>query len=88
VAAADGTISGGYVQTYAVSESGDLTGPCRQHRPLVRNDSGHDTTEPLRLIAIQELVKIRDVLVTRGNLAHREAQHELRSASPGASRQD
>jgi hypothetical protein len=37
----DGTLSGGYVQTYAVSESGDLTGPWRQHRPLVRDDSGH-----------------------------------------------
>ncbi|WP_280874663.1 glycoside hydrolase family 43 protein [Streptomyces pseudovenezuelae] len=41
VAAEDGTISGGYVQTYAVSESGDLTGPWRQRRPLVRQDSGH-----------------------------------------------
>jgi hypothetical protein len=29
------------VQTYAVSESGDLAGPWRQHRPLVRDDSGH-----------------------------------------------
>ncbi|MBK3568145.1 family 43 glycosylhydrolase, partial [Streptomyces sp. MBT62] len=37
----DGTLSGGYVQTYAVSESGALTGPWRQHRPLVREDSGH-----------------------------------------------
>jgi hypothetical protein len=37
----DGTIGGGYVQTYAVSPSGDLTGPWRQQRPLVRDDSGH-----------------------------------------------
>ncbi|MFI7402291.1 glycoside hydrolase family 43 protein [Streptomyces sp. NPDC049541] len=37
----DGTVSGGYVQTYAVSESGEITGPWRQHRPLVRDDSGH-----------------------------------------------
>ncbi|MBO4254589.1 glycoside hydrolase family 43 protein [Streptomyces griseorubiginosus] len=37
----DGNISGGYVQTYAVSRSGDLTGPWEQHRPLVRDDSGH-----------------------------------------------
>ncbi|MET9908999.1 glycoside hydrolase family 43 protein [Streptomyces sp. NPDC006476] len=37
----DGNISGGYVQTYAVSKSGDLTGPWEQHRPLVRDDSGH-----------------------------------------------
>ncbi|MDQ1050161.1 beta-xylosidase [Streptomyces sp. V4I2] len=37
----DGTVSGGYVQTYAVSKSGDLTGPWQQQRPLVRDDSGH-----------------------------------------------
>ncbi|MGW1025206.1 glycoside hydrolase family 43 protein [Streptomyces sp. NPDC002577] len=37
----DGTIGGGYVQTYAVSTSGDIAGPWHQHRPLVRNDSGH-----------------------------------------------
>jgi beta-xylosidase len=37
----DGTIGGGYVQTYAVSKSGDITGPWQQHRPLVRDDSGH-----------------------------------------------
>jgi len=37
----DGTVSGGYVQTYAVSESGEITGPWRQQRPLVRDDSGH-----------------------------------------------
>ncbi|MBZ9638821.1 glycoside hydrolase family 43 protein [Streptomyces sp. PSKA30] len=37
----DGTIGGGYVQTYAVSKSGNLAGPWQQHRPLVRNDSGH-----------------------------------------------
>jgi beta-xylosidase len=37
----DGTIGGGYVQTCAVSQSGEITGPWRQHRPLVRNDSGH-----------------------------------------------
>ncbi|MFI6657605.1 glycoside hydrolase family 43 protein [Streptomyces sp. NPDC050523] len=41
VAGQDGTISGGYVQTYAVSESGELAGPWRQQRPLVREDSGH-----------------------------------------------
>ncbi|MGW2637111.1 glycoside hydrolase family 43 protein [Streptomyces sp. NPDC001348] len=41
VAGQDGTVGGGYVQTYAVSESGDLTGPWRQRRPLVRDDSGH-----------------------------------------------
>jgi hypothetical protein len=29
------------VQTYAVSNSGDLKGPWRQRRPLVRDDSGH-----------------------------------------------
>ncbi|MFI6851177.1 glycoside hydrolase family 43 protein [Streptomyces sp. NPDC050416] len=40
-AGADGTVSGGYVQTYAVSRSGDLQGPWRQHWPLVRDDSGH-----------------------------------------------
>ncbi|MEW2401865.1 glycoside hydrolase family 43 protein [Streptomyces sp. NPDC046862] len=37
----DGTLGGGYVQTYAVSTSGDIKGPWRQQRPLVRNDSGH-----------------------------------------------
>jgi hypothetical protein len=37
----DGTVSGGYVQTYAVSKSGDLQGPWEQQRPLVREDSGH-----------------------------------------------
>ena len=41
VAGEDGTISGGYVQTWAVSRSGDITGPWRQQRPLVRDDSGH-----------------------------------------------
>jgi hypothetical protein len=41
VAAQDGAISGGYVQTYAVSKSGDVQGPWEQHRPLVRDDSGH-----------------------------------------------
>ncbi|MFE7168302.1 glycoside hydrolase family 43 protein [Streptomyces sp. NPDC057616] len=41
VAGADGTIGGGYVQTYAVSTSGDLQGPWEQRRPLVREDSGH-----------------------------------------------
>lgn len=41
VADQDGTISGGYVQTYAVSKSGDITGPWEQRRPLVRDDSGH-----------------------------------------------
>lgn len=37
----DGSISGGYVQTYATSRSGSITGPWQQHRPLVREDSGH-----------------------------------------------
>ncbi|MDC0767233.1 glycoside hydrolase family 43 protein [Streptomyces sp. HD] len=37
----DGTISGGHVQTYAVSRSGHLEGPWEQRRPLVRDDSGH-----------------------------------------------
>ncbi|MFE0252794.1 glycoside hydrolase family 43 protein [Streptomyces sp. NPDC059010] len=37
----DGTVGGGYVQTYAVSRSGDLEGPWEQRRPLVRDDSGH-----------------------------------------------
>ncbi|MFC4501532.1 MULTISPECIES: glycoside hydrolase family 43 protein [Streptomyces] len=37
----DGTISGGYVQTCAVSGSGTVTGPWEQRRPLVRDDSGH-----------------------------------------------
>jgi beta-xylosidase len=41
VAGDDGTIGGGYVQTYAVSKSGDIKGPWSQRRPLVRNDSGH-----------------------------------------------
>ncbi len=37
----DGTVGGRYVQTYAVSKSGDVKGPWSQRRPLVRNDSGH-----------------------------------------------
>ncbi|WP_328766557.1 glycoside hydrolase family 43 protein [Streptomyces sp. NBC_00286] len=37
----DGTVGGLYVQTYAVSKSGDIKGPWSQRRPLVRNDSGH-----------------------------------------------
>ena len=37
----DGTISGGYVQTHAVSTSGTITGPWQQRPPLVRDDSGH-----------------------------------------------
>ncbi|MET7571485.1 glycoside hydrolase family 43 protein [Streptomyces sp. NPDC005492] len=37
----EGTMGGGYVQTYAVSESGEITGPWRQLPPLVREDSGH-----------------------------------------------
>ncbi|WAU86434.1 glycoside hydrolase family 43 protein [Streptomyces sp. Qhu-G9] len=41
VAGEDGTVSGGYVQTFAVSQSGDIAGPWQQHRPLVRDDSGH-----------------------------------------------
>ncbi|MEU9448724.1 glycoside hydrolase family 43 protein [Streptomyces sp. NPDC048277] len=39
--APDGTVTGGYVQTYAVSKSGTVTGPWEQRRPLVREDSGH-----------------------------------------------
>lgn len=34
-------VEGRYVQTYAVSRSGTLAGPWLQHRPLVRQDSGH-----------------------------------------------
>lgn len=34
-------VEGRYVQTYAVSPSGALAGPWIQHRPLVRQDSGH-----------------------------------------------
>ncbi|NGO45870.1 glycoside hydrolase family 43 protein [Streptomyces ureilyticus] len=41
VANPDGTIGGLYVQTYAVSKSGDIKGPWSQRRTLVRNDSGH-----------------------------------------------
>ncbi|GAA4988209.1 glycoside hydrolase family 43 protein [Actinopolymorpha pittospori] len=41
VAEDSGTISGNYVQTYAVSRSGTLEGPWEQQRPLVRDDSGH-----------------------------------------------
>ncbi|MER8004445.1 glycoside hydrolase family 43 protein [Streptomyces sp. NPDC094149] len=37
----DGGLGGGYVQTYAVSNSGELRGPWEQRRPLVRDDSGH-----------------------------------------------
>lgn len=37
----DGSVGGGYVQTYAVSASGDLAGPWEQRRPLLREDSGH-----------------------------------------------
>ena len=37
----DGNVTGGYVQTYAVSRSGAITGPWEQRRPLVRDDSGH-----------------------------------------------
>ncbi len=37
----DGTISGTYVETCAVSPSGRLQGPWRQRRPLLRQDSGH-----------------------------------------------
>ncbi|GAB3406096.1 glycoside hydrolase family 43 protein [Flindersiella endophytica] len=36
-----GTIGGDYVQTFAVSRSGRLRGPWEQHRPVVRDDSGH-----------------------------------------------
>ncbi|MFJ5303416.1 glycoside hydrolase family 43 protein [Streptomyces sp. NPDC088350] len=41
VVGADGTLTGGYVQTYAVSKSGAIEGPWEQRRPLVREDSGH-----------------------------------------------
>ncbi|WP_413254649.1 hypothetical protein [Streptomyces europaeiscabiei] len=41
VAGKDGTISGGYVQTYATSKSGGIEGPWQQHRPPVREDRGH-----------------------------------------------
>ncbi|GAA2753628.1 glycosyl hydrolase family 43 [Amnibacterium kyonggiense] len=37
----DGTVSGGYVQTWAISPSGELAGPWEQRDPLVREDSGH-----------------------------------------------
>lgn len=37
----DGTVSGDYVETFAVSRSGRLQGPWEQHRPLIRRDSGH-----------------------------------------------
>ena len=41
VAGQDGTVSGSYVHTYAVAKTGDIKGPWEQHRPLVRDDSGH-----------------------------------------------
>ncbi|WP_210593150.1 glycoside hydrolase family 43 protein [Streptomyces sp. GESEQ-35] len=41
VAGQEGSISGGYVQTCAVSKSGTIEGPWQQCGPLVRNDSGH-----------------------------------------------
>jgi hypothetical protein len=37
----DGTVSGKYVQTYAVSRTGKLQGPWSQRKPLLRQDSGH-----------------------------------------------
>ena len=37
----DGTVSGTYVETQAVSHSGRLTGPWIQRKPLLRRDSGH-----------------------------------------------
>ena len=37
----NGTVSGHYVQTYAVSPSGKLKGPWVQQRPLLRHDTGH-----------------------------------------------
>lgn len=37
----NGTVSGHYVQTYAVSPSGKLKGPWVQRQPLLRHDSGH-----------------------------------------------
>jgi hypothetical protein len=40
-ASTDGTLSGDYVQTYAIADSGRLEGPWRQGEPLVRQDSGH-----------------------------------------------
>lgn len=35
------TVGGDYVETYAISRSGDIAGPWDQQRPLVRRDSGH-----------------------------------------------
>jgi hypothetical protein len=37
----NGTVTGHYVVTYAVSASGKLHGPWNQRRPLLRNDTGH-----------------------------------------------
>lgn len=36
-----GQVTGDYVQTWAISRSGDLAGPWTQGEPLVRGDSGH-----------------------------------------------
>lgn len=36
-----GRVDGGYVQTWAISRSGSLSGPWTQGEPLVRDDSGH-----------------------------------------------
>ncbi|HZU93016.1 MAG TPA: glycoside hydrolase family 43 protein [Microbacterium sp.] len=36
-----GTVDGHYVQTYAVSHSGNFSGPWAQREPLLRQDSGH-----------------------------------------------
>ncbi|GAB3996993.1 hypothetical protein GCM10029992_18640 [Glycomyces albus] len=36
-----GQVVGDYVQTWAISRSGDLEGPWTQGEPLVRGDSGH-----------------------------------------------
>ncbi|ELS50407.1 putative Glycoside hydrolase family 43 [Streptomyces viridochromogenes Tue57] len=78
VAGPDGTVGGGYVQTYAVSESGTLAGPWRQHRPLVRDDSGHGMlfhTFDGRLMMIVH----RPFEDARGKLYEMEFQgHELR----------
>jgi hypothetical protein len=37
----NGTVTGHYVVTYAVSPSGKLHGPWNQRRPLLRHDTGH-----------------------------------------------
>ena len=65
-------------KTYAVSPSGDLEGPWRQHRPLVRDDSGHGMlcrTVYGRLMMIPH----RPFDAARGKLYEMQlAGHELR----------